>query len=97
MHYHALTMCISHEKRSPTVQRLIGGLDSSLSPFQHIISDKDETAYFWLFHIFQIEKALKSTLPDCISQHSAFVPLADEGSAPVPRGPSSARSFQTGC
>lgn len=53
-------VCISHEKRALTIQSLTGGLDSSLSPFQHIISDKDETAYVWLglFHVFQIEKAL---------------------------------------
>ncbi len=43
-----------------TIQSPKGGLDSSLSPFQHIVSDKDETAYVWLgpFHISQIEKAL---------------------------------------
>lgn len=69
------------EKASLTIHWLKGGLGSSLSLYQPVISDEGETARWIcgrLFSIsFRVEKAL-SWLLDSITRSSAFLPLAGE-------------------
>lgn len=65
--YRVLTKCFSHEKPH-TIHCLIGGLDSSLSPFQHIIRDKDETANVSL-GLFSISLRQRKHLVDSAGLH----------------------------